>query len=74
MISGERLYIKIGGEWIPATQADLIIDTTAEAFLLSYTIVELEDRLKRVIEKEDYEQAGVIHKIIEMKKADNGIG
>ena len=77
MINDRPLYINIDGKWIPVSECEpvlLNIDIPTEKdFYKIWPTVSLEKLLKEAIEKEDYEEATIINKVLKTK-ADNGIG
>ena len=74
MNNGKEIYVKLGDKWFPATEIDLNVDPktlgapSKEGFYKVWPIITLKKLLKAAIEKEEYEEAGVINKVLKMKQ------
>ena len=66
---GKPIYVKVMGEWVPATEVDLgcRIAGDPEAWFHVWDIETLQTLLDSAIEKENYEQAGLINKVLQTK-------
>jgi protein-arginine kinase activator protein McsA len=70
MKGGKDIYVKIGDEWVLAKEYELdvrVTNGTTRDFYRAWPISTLKNMLNTAIEKEHYEEAGIITEVINEK-------
>ena len=66
MMEGKDIFVKMNGEWIPAKEYEIKVNLSVEPEVF-YKVWDKETQqrlLDSAIEKEEYETAGIINKVM----------